>query len=118
MPPRDILVIYIDDVNSAQLVDTDGFTEVTLGLSPGPHTIDFSYDYNPFNLPLEVLGQSPPERLGAAWVDSVKIETLLEAPEEAPEVEKEEVRSFTSKFSWDNTIWNHLITLEFLRVLF
>ena len=83
-------------------MDTDGFTDVTLGLSPGPHTINFSYEYNPFNLPLEGLGSSPPERLGAAWVDSVTIETLAEAPpgdsplnpQEAPDDEKDEVRRY------------------------
>ena len=74
-PPRDILVVYVDDESTAQLVNTDGFTDVTLGLSPGSHSINFSYEYNPFNLALEGLGPSPPERLGAAWVDSVTIET-------------------------------------------
>ena len=57
-----------------QLVDTGEFTDIVLGLSPGAHTITFTYDYNPFNLP--VLPDSPPERLGATWVDNVAIETV------------------------------------------
>jgi hypothetical protein len=65
--------LYIDGESTTQLVDTGEFTDVVLGLSPGAHTITFSYQYNPFELP--VLPPSPEERLGATWVDDVIIES-------------------------------------------
>lgn len=74
--------MYIDDENAAQLVlDPNSgttFSELPLGVSPGPHTITFSYQYNPFNIP--VLPPPAPERLGATWIDSVTFETMVEAP--------------------------------------
>ena len=59
-PPLDLFTVYIDGEDAAQLVNVQEFTEVALGLSEGPHTIDFSYRFNPVNLP--VLSPSPPER--------------------------------------------------------
>ena len=59
-PPLDLFTVYIDGEDAAQLVNVQEFTEVALGLSEGPHTIDFSYQFNPVNLP--VLSPSPPER--------------------------------------------------------
>ena len=54
-----------------------------LGLSPGPHVIDLSYQYNMFAV--SPLPPSPPGRLGAVWVDNIVIESLP-AAERAIEV--------------------------------
>lgn len=61
-PPRDIFSIYIDDESAAQLIDTQGWQDVALGVSPGPHTINLSYQYNIFGV--DPLPESPQERLG------------------------------------------------------
>lgn len=47
---------------------------VELGVAPGPHTINFSYQYNIFGV--DPLPESPPDRLGAVWIDHVTIESL------------------------------------------
>jgi hypothetical protein len=73
-PPTDIFSIYIDGESAAQLVDGKEFTDVALGVSPGQHTIVFSYQYNIFGV--DPLPESPPERLGAVWIDNVVIEAL------------------------------------------
>ncbi|KAL7468613.1 hypothetical protein ACHAXS_008865 [Conticribra weissflogii] len=71
LPPSDLFIIYIDGNSAAQLVDVQEFTEVTLGIPPGVHVIDFSYRYNFFNT--DPLPPAPPERLGAVWLDNVVI---------------------------------------------
>lgn len=82
-PPRDIFAVYIDNEAAAQFVDTQGWSDVTLVISPGPHTIDLSYQYNMFAV--SPLPPSPPGRLGIVWVDNVVIESLP-AAERAIEV--------------------------------
>jgi len=74
LPPSDLFIIYIDGDSAAQLVDVQEFTEVTLGIPPGVHVIDFSYRYNFFNT--DPLPPAPPERLGAVWLDNVVITTI------------------------------------------
>lgn len=74
LPPSDIFIIYINGESAAQLVDVQEWTEVTLGIPPGPQIIDFSYRYNFFGA--DPLPPSPPTRLGAVWLDSVVIETM------------------------------------------
>ena len=61
-PPRDLFIIYVDGVAAAQLVDVNEWTPVALGLEPGSHRIDFSYQFNPFDV--ESLPPSPPTREG------------------------------------------------------
>lgn len=80
-PPRDIFSIYIDNESAAQFVDTQGWTDVALGVSPGPHAISLCYQYNIFGV--DPLPASPPERLGAVWVDNVSVESLPPAGEGA-----------------------------------
>ncbi len=77
-PPADIFELFIDGESVQSLVNIQEFTEIPMGLSPGPHVINFSYRYNPLNIP--ILPPSPEERLGAVWIDSVSIETLTVAP--------------------------------------
>lgn len=74
-PPLDIFIIYVDGLAAAQLVDVNEWTPLALVLGPGPYTIDFSYQYNPFDL--DVLPPSPPTRDGVVWIDEVQIETLV-----------------------------------------
>jgi hypothetical protein len=73
-PPRDIFSIYVDGESAAQIVDTSEWTDVVFSVAPGPHTIDLSYQYNIFGV--DPLPPSPPERLGAVWIDNVVIESL------------------------------------------
>ncbi|KAL7484796.1 hypothetical protein ACHAW6_010451 [Cyclotella cf. meneghiniana] len=73
-PPRDIFTIFIDDESAAQVIDTQEFRVVELGVAPGPHTVNFSYQYNIFGV--DPLPESPPDRLGAVWIDHVTIESL------------------------------------------
>lgn len=73
-PPHDIFIIYVDGAPAAQLVDVNEWTPVALGLEPGPHLIDFSYQYNVFGA--GVLPPSPVAREGAVWIDEVTIEGL------------------------------------------
>jgi hypothetical protein len=63
-PPRDIFEIYIDGQSAAQLVDVTEWTVLELGLEPGNHRIDFSYQYNMFNSDVSLLPPSPAEREG------------------------------------------------------
>lgn len=66
-----MFVIYIDDESAAQYDDTQGWTDVALGVAPGPHMINFVYQYNPFGV--DPLSASP---VGAVWIDNVVIESL------------------------------------------
>lgn len=61
-PPTDIFIVYIDGEAAAQLVDVNEWTELALGLEPGPHVVNFSYQYNPFEV--ADLPPSPPTREG------------------------------------------------------
>jgi hypothetical protein len=90
-PPADIFVVYIDGESAAQLADNGEFSDVALGVSPGPHTIDLSYQYNPFSIP--DLPESPPNRLGATWVDNVSIESMAEVPDSGARSSDSEARS-------------------------
>ncbi|KAL7487936.1 hypothetical protein ACHAW6_013516 [Cyclotella cf. meneghiniana] len=73
-PPIDVFVIYVDGVSAAQLTDSQEFSDVIFSLEPGPHRIDFSYQYNIFGV--DPLPPSPENRLGAVWIDSVSLEPL------------------------------------------
>mmetsp|Transcript_14522 Transcript_14522/g.23582 ORF Transcript_14522/g.23582 Transcript_14522/m.23582 type:complete len:117 (+) Transcript_14522:3-353(+) len=71
LPPHDIFIVYIDGEEAAQLVNVNEWTEPTLGLSPGAHRIDFSYQYNTFGV--SPLPPNPATRLGAVWIDDVSL---------------------------------------------
>ena len=73
-PPIDLFTINIDGQTAQSLADTGGFEEIQLSLSPGPHTIDMTYQYNPFNL--VDIPPWPPEVLGAVWIEDVSIDSL------------------------------------------
>lgn len=55
-PPFDWFHIYVDGSVAGAMVDVNDWTTVELVLQPGLHTIDFSYEYNPF----ELSGLPPP----------------------------------------------------------
>lgn len=72
LPPADIFIIYVDGESAAQLVAVQEWTDVELSLSPGPHRVDFTYQYNMFGV--DPLPPSPPTRQGAVWIDDVEIQ--------------------------------------------
>ena len=82
LPPQDNFIIYVDGTVAAQVTDVKEFTEVKLALNPGPHRVDFSYQYNTFNL--DPLPPVPPEILGAVWLDSVSLGNVLPPGSKAP----------------------------------
>lgn len=83
LPPQDSFVVYVDGIGAARLTDVQKFTEVNLELSPGSHRVDFSYQYNLFNL--DPVPPVPPTILGAVWIDSVALG--FEAPVIPPSTE-------------------------------
>jgi hypothetical protein len=62
LPPRDIFEIYIDGGSAAQMVDVNEWTVLELGLEPGPHRVDFSYQYNMTNTEAELSTPAPQNR--------------------------------------------------------
>jgi len=62
VPPHDIFMVYIDGEAAAQLVDINEWAEIDLQLEAGAHKVDFSYQYNMFQL--DALPLSPPQRQG------------------------------------------------------
>lgn len=93
-PPIDVFVIYVDGISAVQLTDTQEFTDVVFNVEAGRHTIDFSYQYNIFDV--DPLPPSPENRLGMSlgmfvnvfrhlshiillgiiWIDNVSIEPV------------------------------------------
>ena len=71
LPPHDLFTINIDGVAATQFAGVNEWQEVSLGLSPGEHRIDFSYMYNTFGA--NPLPPRQPQIEGAAWIDSVEI---------------------------------------------
>ena len=63
LPPNDIFIIYVDGESEKQLVNMHEWKNVTLELEPGPHRVDFSYQYNTFGLET-MPPSSSEERLG------------------------------------------------------
>ena len=45
-PPLDIFIVSIDGETAAALVNVSEWRKIALALEPGPHTIDFSYQFN------------------------------------------------------------------------
>ena len=45
-PPHDIFIVYVDGISAAQFVDKNDWEPSSLQLLPGPHVVEFSYQYN------------------------------------------------------------------------
>ncbi|EJK70805.1 hypothetical protein THAOC_07810 [Thalassiosira oceanica] len=90
LPPHDFFTINIDGVTANKFASVNEWTAVSLGLSPGEHRIDFSYEYNTFGA--NPLPPRQPQIEGAAWIDSVEIVdvapsiTAQQGPTSAPSV--------------------------------
>ena len=69
LPPTDVFVIFVDGVGVSQLVDVNEWTQAVVDVPPGSHVIDFSYQYNMFNV--DPLPPSPPNREGKVWIDDI-----------------------------------------------
>mmetsp|Transcript_28474 Transcript_28474/g.57297 ORF Transcript_28474/g.57297 Transcript_28474/m.57297 type:complete len:567 (+) Transcript_28474:69-1769(+) len=82
LPPQDVFIVYIDGVVAAQLVDVQTFEEVRLELKPGAHTVDFSYQYNIFNLDPDSpeFENIPNKILGAVWLDGISTGNIEPGP--------------------------------------
>lgn len=75
VPPHDTFIVYVDGANVLELSDVHEWTEAPeLRLNAGPHRVDFSYQYNPFEL--SQMPTSEAQRKGAVWLDNVEIEFL------------------------------------------
>ncbi|KAL7542552.1 hypothetical protein ACHAXR_012900 [Thalassiosira sp. AJA248-18] len=75
LPPSDMFGIFIDGINDIQLVDVNEWREVIVDLPPGRHVIDFSYQYNVFNL--DPLLPSPPTIEGAVYIDDIVLAEMV-----------------------------------------
>ncbi|KAL9190599.1 hypothetical protein ACHAXT_000305 [Thalassiosira profunda] len=67
--PFDDLQVIVDGVLRSSLNNMQAFEQQQLMLSPGPHTVVFSYKYNPAGV--EVFPPEMPGRIGAAFIDDV-----------------------------------------------
>lgn len=82
LPPQDLFIVYVDGVAAAQLADVNEFDELRLELEPGPHIVDFSYQYNIFSLDPDSpeLENIPSKILGAVWIDFVQLGDVAPVP--------------------------------------
>lgn len=62
LPPNDIFFVYVDGEVGQTVTGVFNWTEVAVLLSPGPHVIEFSYQYDTFGV--DPLPPSPPQREG------------------------------------------------------
>lgn len=86
LPPQDLFIVYVDGVAAAQLADVNEFDELGLELEPGPHIVDFSYQYNIFSLDPDSpeLENIPSKILGAVWIDFVQLGDVAPLPTYSP----------------------------------
>ncbi len=86
LPPQDLFIVYVDGVAAAQLADVNEFDELGLELGPGPHIVDFSYQYNIFSLDPDSpeLVNIPSKILGAVWIDFVQLGDVAPLPTYSP----------------------------------
>ena len=75
VPPYDILIWYVDGFEISRLASVAEWSVQAISLTPGPHRIDFQYQYNPFSIP-DLPGNPPPNRQGAVWIDAVLLQSL------------------------------------------
>ena len=70
LPPTDLFKVYINGEEKLLLIDVNEWKEVTLDVPGGRQSIDFSYQYNPFDVdPLPP--SSSPLREGVIYIDDV-----------------------------------------------
>ena len=69
LPPTDLFKVYINGEEKLLLIDVNEWKQVTLDILPGSQRIDFSYQYNPFNV--DPLPPSPPLREGVVYIDDI-----------------------------------------------
>ena len=116
-PPVDLFALYIDGQSAAQLPGTPGFVDIPIGVGPGPHRIDMSYQYIASNS--SELPPSSSDRLRAVWIDNVSIESLALAPptEIAQAGPESEVRFFAllELFMSPPVVERQFFSLLFLR---
>ena len=67
--PFDDVVYFLDGGQRGQAGNMVDFETRTIFIPPGPHTVTFSFRYNP--LDLDAFPPSDPERIGAAFIDDV-----------------------------------------------
>ncbi|KAL7542521.1 hypothetical protein ACHAXR_011851 [Thalassiosira sp. AJA248-18] len=67
--PYDDLLYYVDGTVRGQMTEKTDFETLQLQFGPGPHTITFSYNYNPVGL--TVFPPEDPARIGAVFIDDV-----------------------------------------------
>eukprot|EP00571_Detonula_confervacea_P009171 CAMPEP_0172318502 /NCGR_PEP_ID=MMETSP1058-20130122/35080_1 /TAXON_ID=83371 /ORGANISM="Detonula confervacea, Strain CCMP 353" /LENGTH=118 /DNA_ID=CAMNT_0013033351 /DNA_START=105 /DNA_END=458 /DNA_ORIENTATION=+ len=69
LPPSDVFVIFVDGVKEKEMIDVNEWQEITVDIPAGRHVIDFSYQYNLYNV--DPLPPSPPNREGAVYIDDI-----------------------------------------------
>lgn len=62
LPPSDVFVIYVDGTSVQEIIDVNDWSEHKLDIPAGSHTVDFSYEYNIFDI--SAMPPSPPTRRG------------------------------------------------------
>ena len=83
MPLDNLQYIVDGEIRNQVIVTSSGFEETSIQLSPGQHTIDFVYNFNPTGAPLANL--PPPgaflDRIGAVFIDEVYfVPNVLRSP--------------------------------------
>ncbi|EJK46032.1 hypothetical protein THAOC_35327 [Thalassiosira oceanica] len=68
LPPSDVFVIYIDGTSVQHVIDVNDWSKYELKIPAGSHTVDFSYEYNIFNI--SAMPPSPPTRRGVVYLDA------------------------------------------------
>jgi len=69
--PYDNLIYYVDDQQRGIDNEMTAFETRQIQLSPGAHTITWSYEFNPLGLPAQGFPPIPVDRIGAVFIDDV-----------------------------------------------
>lgn len=77
LPPTDVFKIYVDGVETMQLIDVNDWSLVAVDIAPGRHVIDLSFQYNIFSVdPLS----TDLSRGGAVFIDNISfVEAFIRA---------------------------------------
>ena len=79
------VIYYVDGEMRGQATEMTEFEEQQLQLGPGPHTIVFSYKYNPVGV--DAFPPESPDRIGGVFLDDVYfLPEGVEAPVGPPTV--------------------------------
>ena len=62
LPPSDVFIIYVDGTSVEHIIEANDWREYKLKIPSGNHTVDFSYEYNIFDI--IAMPPSPPTRRG------------------------------------------------------